>query len=53
MGPTGLATLQRSGWTVTVRHERETVPLEGATVEVSFALGQAHLFDRESGVALI
>ncbi len=52
MGPTCLATLQRDGWTVTVRLERETVPPEGAVVEVGFALEQAHLFDRESGVAL-
>jgi multiple sugar transport system ATP-binding protein len=52
MGPTAFVTLQRDGWTLTVRLERGTVPPEGATVEVGFALEQAHLFDRESGVAL-
>jgi multiple sugar transport system ATP-binding protein len=52
MGPTCLVTLQRGGWTLTVRHERGTVPLEGTTVEVGFAFEQAHLFDRESGIAL-
>jgi hypothetical protein len=37
---------------VTVRLERGTAPPEGAAVEVGFVLEQAHLFDRESGVAL-
>jgi multiple sugar transport system ATP-binding protein len=52
MGPICLVTLQREGWTLTVRHERGTVLPEGETVEVSFALEQAHLFDRESGLAI-
>jgi len=51
-GPTCLVSGSRDGWTVTVRLERGTAPPVGEAVEVGFAWGQAHLFDRESGVAL-
>ena len=52
MGPSSLVILQHESWTITVRLERGTVPPEGGTVMVGFALEQAHLFDRESGIAL-
>jgi multiple sugar transport system ATP-binding protein len=51
-GPTCFAVLEREGWTVTVRLPRETAPSEGEAVEVGFVLGDAHLFDGESGVAI-
>ena len=38
LGPTCLVTLQRDGWTVTVRLERGTVPPEGVAIEVSSLL---------------
>ena len=52
IGAIQFVNLERDGWTLAVRLERGMVPSQDAAVEISFALAQACLFDRESGVAL-
>jgi multiple sugar transport system ATP-binding protein len=47
-----LATLRYGEWTVTARLEGTSPAPEGSQAAVEFALGQAHLFDAETGRAL-